>query len=281
MRTLLIIVLSVIAIGLVIFLSTRTNIVDATREKDLELIELMDILREDMKLQISPIEEQIKELVKKQESIKRDYSLRIDSFKKLLSREYIENCQSEDCQRNIRLSGYSSEANMSLMDHAEAKELNQPPMNFDDIGKIDKYLKANYTGLRHYAPLFIEFSKKYKIDSDFAVAVCMAETKCGKHMATANNFFNIGNTDGGNRVSYETVRQGVEAFFYTIASGTYQKHNYRIGDYSAGGKKVVGNNESKAYASSVLHWGENVKDVMKELKNAPIDEWYQVRVVDK
>src|SRR3990167_8695194 len=223
MRTLLIIVLSVIAIGLIIFLSTRTNIVDATREKDLELIELMDILREDMKLQISPIEEQIKELVKKQESIKRDYSLRIDSFKKLLSREYIENCHSEDCQRNIRLSEYSND---SLVDHAEAKEQDNGPIINRDIKTIEKFLKENYTGLRNHAHLFVEFGEKYKVDPFFAVAVCWAETKCGKHMATASNFYNTGNNDRGDRISYETVREGVEIFFWNITKGRYQKNNY-------------------------------------------------------
>ncbi len=256
---------------------------------DSQIVSTMDSIRLDRDKALLPLEEKKLSLEEQITGIDKEFSLRIDSFKNLLSKKYydetmemckVRDVQCEDRKKNITLSQYSSNP---VIETAEASE--KVSINVTDYEKLDKWFASKHSPLNGYGYSFVKYAKQYGVDSDFGVCITWSDSRAGKMLTTANNWGNVHNNDRGDRVGFETPQEGIEAIFQLIGEGTYQQENHIIGDFSNGGRIKINKPTSEnkgvfVYATSKYNWNKNVLDCMKELKGQPINEYYQVRLTN-
>lgn len=264
-------------------------------QRDNEIIEMMNKLRSDRRDAYEPLYAQVTDLQKKLDKLDKDYSIRIDNFKNMLSQRYRDEvsrrCFSgnredvcDELERNIELSKYSYSVPIKKVQASSKKEEpkevktnnNISSHNYDDPSKLDKWFASKHSPLNGYGYSFTTYASKYKVDADFVVCVTWADSQSGKMLTTPNNFGNVGNNDRGDRRGYATPEEGIEAVFKAMTN-QYQKESTMIGHFSNGGRKVVGEHVSKVYATSPVNWNNNVKKCMGQLKSDPVDEFYKVK----
>ncbi len=108
--------------------------------------------------------------------------------------------------------------------------------------------------------MWIEASIGESIDPTFILCIGMAESSLGKHLTTDGNIGNVGNTDGGDRQSYNSPAAGVHAISRVLNNtwlGTYITVDQLSG---------WGNTRGPIYASSPTNWHENIVKCMSAIK---------------
>ena len=264
---------------------TRPSVRDVVSENDTKVTEIMQQLRIELREETEPLKEQKEEIDNQINILTEEYSLRIDSFKKLLSKQYIDTCNEspiKECVNNITLSEYSHTVIPVTYAQVEIKEKKQAPHNYTDAKKLDDYFHSMYSPLNGYGQTFIDLANEYGVDGDFPVCITYADSSAGKNMTSKNNPGNTFNNDSGTRVGFPRMEDGIEAIFYTIGKGTYQQNNSLVGHYSNGGRIAMGLPQSGTkgvyiYASSLKNWNNRVKECMTELKGQLVDEWFKVK----
>ncbi|GAB0174794.1 MAG: hypothetical protein HHAS10_06730 [Candidatus Altimarinota bacterium] len=123
---------------------------------------------------------------------------------------------------------------------------------------------------------WVDISLESKIDPSFLMCVGLAETTLGNYLKTRNNIGNVGNTDGGDVVSFESPREGI----YWMAS-TF--NNKFLGSYdSVSELSRWGNSSGYIYASSNANWHNNIIRCLSALKGKFVEDNYKFRLdIDK
>ena len=121
--------------------------------------------------------------------------------------------------------------------------------------------------LTKYAPLkfsnrndWVEASIAQSIEPSFTICVWFAESGLGKNLTTEGNIGNVGNTDGGDRRSYESPRAGISAISAVV------NNNWLGGYMTIDQLSGWGNNRGPIYASSQTNWHENVTKCLSALE---------------
>ena len=155
-----------------------------------------------------------------------------------------------------------AEYNFELAERIEPAQ----PVTESEWDNINAYLRG--TPLQGRGQLLVTLGHTYKLDPDFIVGICLAESSLGKNLSTTNNFGNVGNNDRGHRQGYETPEQGLEAI-YRVLNNKYLGNKATVGEMSGLGKGYI-------YASG-WNWERNVLRTMTELKGQPVNKDYNFR----
>lgn len=110
----------------------------------------------------------------------------------------------------------------------EKKEIVYDNLTIDELAqKLDKNLKSTLSG---YGMVFAESALKYQVDPYLALAIVLHETGCGfgRCSTLASKCNNIGGMKGtpgcgGAYKKFNTLNEGIEAFFQNLSKNYYQK----------------------------------------------------------
>lgn len=143
----------------------------------------------------------------------------------------------------------------------EVPEIVYDGMTLEELAtKLDKNLKSTLTG---YGMVFAEYSLKYEVDPYLALAIVLHETGCnsGKCSTLASKCNNIGGMKGspgcggGSYKKFNTLEEGIEAFFKNLSKNYYQK--------GLTTPETIG----KKYAESKT-WPQRIKYYINKIKNS-------------
>lgn len=134
-------------------------------------------------------------------------------------------------------------------------------------------------------PDIILMAKNASLKPEILFAIAWADTQCGKHMSTPNNYGNVGNNDRGDRRGYFTALEGWEAIAKTL-NNKYIGGIQRVGHLSQGGRIKGGSIYDcanapapyKCYATSIENWNNNALRALRVIKeDEGIDESFVFR----
>lgn len=130
----------------------------------------------------------------------------------------------------------------------------------DEIER-QKYFLANYA-MPAFADhdAWTEEAVSAKIDPSFLMCVGLAETGLGRHLKTAYNVGNVGNTDSGGTYDFTSARDGIYWMTKTFNNKFLRKYQ------SIDQLSRYGNKTGAIYASSASNWHNNVVRCLSALK---------------
>jgi hypothetical protein len=140
-------------------------------------------------------------------------------------------------------------------------------------GGLEQFLQVNGASqVKEAADIFIAVGEKHNVKPEVLVCIAQADSSLGKHLRTANNIGNVGNTATASR-SYPTLEAGIEAMGIVL-NNQYLGHHQTMGDLSVGG----GNTTGKVYATSPYNWNKNTLACLRNIYQDPtIDESFNFR----
>ncbi len=109
------------------------------------------------------------------------------------------------------------------------------------------------------------------VDVDLWICIGYAETSMGRHFASANNIWNVGNNDRGDRVDKDSPLAGARSIYDTL-NNQYLGHYQTIYELSG-----YGNKDGAIYASSEYNWQKNVSRCLSSIKGFIVPEDYPFR----
>lgn len=110
-----------------------------------------------------------------------------------------------------------------------------------------------------------------EIDPSFLMCVGLAETTLGNYLKTQFNVGNVGNTDSGDVVSFDSPREGIYWMAITF-------NNRFLGQYdSVSSLSRWGNESGPIYASSNANWHNNIVRCLSALKGRFVEDNYKFR----
>jgi murein DD-endopeptidase MepM/ murein hydrolase activator NlpD len=109
------------------------------------------------------------------------------------------------------------------------------------------------------------------IDTDLGICIGYAETSLGRHFASANNIWNVGNNDRWDRVDKSSPIEGARAIYQTL-NNQYLGWYHTIFELSG-----FGNNYGAIYASSEYNRQKNVSRCLSTIKWYIVPEDYPFR----
>ncbi len=110
--------------------------------------------------------------------------------------------------------------------------------------------------------IWVEESIAANVDPTFMMCVGLAETWLGKHLKTAFNVGNVGNTDSGSTYTFSNARQGVHWMTKTFNNKYLSQYN-TIDQLSRYGNKDA---SKPIYASSDFNWHNNIIKCMSHIR---------------
>lgn len=123
---------------------------------------------------------------------------------------------------------------------------------------------------------WVDISLESKIDPSFLMCVWLAETTLWNYLKTRNNIGNVGNTDGGDVVSFESPREWI----YWMAATFNNKFLWSYDSVSELSR--WGNSSWYIYASSNANWHNNIIRCLSALKGRFVEDNYKFRIdIDK
>ncbi len=132
---------------------------------------------------------------------------------------------------------------------------------------LNEYAKAPYNDL----VLWEKAAEGTNIDPDLWICIGYAETSLGRAFASANNIWNVGNNDRGDRVDKDSPFDWARAIYMTLNNGYLGGYNtiFELSGY--------GNKEGAIYASSEYNWQKNVSRCLSTIKWYVVPEDYPFR----
>ena len=130
--------------------------------------------------------------------------------------------------------------------------------------------------------MWVETSLAWGVDPTFLMCIWLAESWLGRNLTTANNVWNVGNNDRGDRVSFPTPRSWVAAMASTF-------NNRFLGNYSNMAllswwwrtliwARPCSDPWEFCYASDLNHWHNNMLRCISHVKGEYISDNYNFRV---
>ncbi|NVP17581.1 peptidoglycan DD-metalloendopeptidase family protein [Candidatus Gracilibacteria bacterium] len=121
------------------------------------------------------------------------------------------------------------------------------------------------------------------VDPSFVMCIGLAESSLGKNLTTPYNIGNVGNNDRGDRIGFDSARQGIYSIVYTLNNKYLGRYN-SIAQLSGAGRKEMGLPGCKeagefCYATDVNHWHNNVKRCLTHLKGVYVPDNYNFRLI--
>lgn len=122
-----------------------------------------------------------------------------------------------------------NESKKEVVEPIDIPEIVYDGMTMDELAeKLEKNLKSTIKG---YGKVFAEYSIKYEVDPYLSLAIVLHETGCnsGKCSTLASKCNNIGGMKGspgcggGPYKKFETLEQGIEAFYKNLSKNYYKK----------------------------------------------------------
>lgn len=133
---------------------------------------------------------------------------------------------------------------------------------------LDRFANPDFKQIE----LWEEVGEEYKIEPYFLICVGLAETSLGNRLKTANNIGNVGNTDSGDVIVYNTPQEWLEAMGRVL-------NNSYLGDYQTLGElSRWGNKDQPIYASSSVNWFSNISKCLSGIYGENIDDDFQFRL---
>ncbi len=109
------------------------------------------------------------------------------------------------------------------------------------------------------------------IDPDLGICIGYAETSLGRYFASANNIWNVGNNDRGDRIDKNSPIEGARSVYETL-NNQYLGWYFTIFELSG-----FGNKDGAIYASSEYNWQKNVSRCLSTIKWYIVPEDYPFR----
>jgi len=130
----------------------------------------------------------------------------------------------------------------------------------DEIER-QKYFLANYA-IPAFAnhDVWTEEAVSANVDPSFLMCVGLAETGLGRHLKTAYNVGNVGNTDSGGTYDFTSPREGIYWMTKTFNNKFLRKYQ-NLDQLSR-----YGNKTGAIYASSASNWHNNIVRCLSALK---------------
>lgn len=110
------------------------------------------------------------------------------------------------------------------------------------------------------------------IDPSFLMCIGLSETTLGNHLKTPNNVGNVGNTDSGATVTFDTPQEGILWMAKTFNNKYLGKYT-KISELSR-----WGNQTGPIYASSSNNWHDNTIRCLSALKGKFVEDDYKFRI---
>ncbi len=157
---------------------------------------------------------------------------------------------------------------------------------YQDVTKSQRWLKIDWLTeverqkslLSRYAKwwfsdwnMWVEEALDGNIDPTFVMCIGIAETWLWKHTKTANNVWNVWNTDSGATKTMWSVRDWVRSIIFTLNNKYLWKYTElkQLSRY--------GNKTGSIYASSDYNWHNNITKCMSVIKQQYIPDDYNFR----
>jgi hypothetical protein len=120
--------------------------------------------------------------------------------------------------------------------------------------------------------IWVDESIAQWIDPTFVMCIGLAETTLWKYMKTANNIWNVWNTDSGSTITFPTPRSWIQAMARAF-------NNKFLGWYTEIQElSRYGNKTWLIYASSEFNWHNNIIKCMSHVKGSYIPDNYKFRL---
>jgi hypothetical protein len=158
---------------------------------------------------------------------------------------------------------------------------------YEDVTKSKRWLKIDWLTeverqkslLEKYAiwwfrdwNMWVEESIDGNIDPTFVMCIGIAETGLWKHTKTANNVWNVWNTDSWATKVMWSVREWIRSMVFTLNNKYLWKYDKikELGRY--------GNKTGSIYASSDFNWHNNITKCMSVIKQQYIPDDFNFRL---
>lgn len=194
----------------------------------------------------------------------------IDGNKKVYNRDtynmnqynLVSNISSERLLKKVNVNNELlaiNENKREVIEPIEIPEIVYDGMTMEELAsKLDKNLKSTLKG---YGSVFAEYSVKYEVDPFLALAIVLHETGCysGVCSILTSNCNNIGGMKGnpgcggGPYKKFNTLEEGVEAFFKNLSKNYYKKG---LTTPESIGKKYA---ESESWATKIRYYISIIK----------------------
>lgn len=136
-----------------------------------------------------------------------------------------------------------------------------------------KYLLATYaTKDFNNWELWTDTALAAKIDPSFIMCIGLSETTLGNHLKTRYNIGNVGNTDDGSTVTFDSPKEGI-AWMAKTFNNKYLGKYTKVSELSR-----WGNQKWPIYASSSSNWHDNTIRCLSALKWRFVEDDYNFRI---
>lgn len=205
------------------------------------------------------------------------------STQAMVSMQIYKNWKAIDPLENLDLSIFNDSINIDnkyRTKYALDAKLRNSVINLEDItfveGNTPQEKRANFLNEYWKAPyndltLWEKAAEWTNIDPDLWICIGYAETSLGRAFASANNIWNVGNNDRGDRVDKASPIDGARDIYLTLNNGYLGRYNtiFELSWY--------GNKEGAIYASSEYNWQKNVSRCLSTIKWYIVPEDYPFR----
>lgn len=135
--------------------------------------------------------------------------------------------------------------------------------------------------LAYYGQIYSIWDKIMReegIKTEVAVCIAWADSHLWYAMTTDNNIGNVGNTDSGERRSFDTEESGIRAIASLALNGKYLSDATMVWELSNGWLEVLWLSRRAVYATSKSSWNANVLNCLTNIHNEKIDEKFEFRL---